>query len=280
MKGAATAAVLLLLGVATPSSAAEREVSIPGKLFEPERLEVLVGDTVTWQNRDAVTHTVTADNGNFDSGDVAPDGTFSVTFEGPGRFPYHCAIHHFMTGEVDVFALALSAPLHPVQVGSQFALRGFAAPGTESVAVDRLLPSGEFQEQTTTTAAGDGSFRVSFPAVTSTDYRARAGSLASTVVHVAVHPRITLQVRHMGHRAVLEATASPAQPRMKAELEVYSRERFDWVPFAPSRFDARSRLRFTFVPVRKLVLRLVLLRATQGFVGGPSNAVSLPRSQK
>jgi hypothetical protein len=79
---------------------------------------------------------------------------------------------------------------------------------------------------------------------------------------------------------VLEATASPAQPRMPAELEVYSRERFDWVPFAPSRFDARSRLRFTFVPVRKLVLRLVLLRATRGFVGGPSNAVSLPRSQK
>lgn len=275
MTRAASAAVLLLLALAAPSSAAEREVSIPGKLFEPERLEVLVGDTVTWRNGDAVTHTVTADNGAFDSGDLAPDGTFSLTFDRPERTIYHCAIHRFMTGEIDVFALALSGPLHPVRIGSQFTLRGLAAPGTESVLVERLLPNGEFVAQATATVSVDGRFRVPLPAVTSADYRARAGTLASPVVRVAVHPEITLRVRRVGRRAELEGAASPAQPGMPAVLEAYSRERFDWFRFARVRFDDRSRMRFTFVPTRKFVLRLVLLHAMPRFVGGPSNGVSI-----
>ena len=275
MRRAVLAALLLLLTFAAPSSATEREASIPGKFFEPERLELLVGDTVTWRNLDAVTHTVTADDDSFDSGDLAPDGTFSVTFDRPGRTTYHCAIHRFMTGEVDVFALALAGPLDPVRIGSPFTLHGLTAPGTESVAIERLLPDGQFIDQATATASPDGRFRVSLPAVKSADYRATAGTSASPVVHVRVHPRITLRVRRFGRRAEVEAAASPAQPGMPAVLQVYSRERFDWLRFARVRFDARSRVRFAFVPTRKLVLRLVLRHATKGFVGGPSNIVSV-----
>jgi plastocyanin len=275
MRRAASAAVSLLLVLAAPSSAAERGVSIPGKLFEPERLEVLVGDTVAWQNLDAVTHTVTADDGTFDSGDLAPDGTFSVTFDHPGRITYHCAIHHFMTGEVDVFGLALSGPLAPVRIGSQFTLRGLVAPGTGSVVIERIAPGGEFVEESTAMVSPDGGFQVSLPAITSADYRAKAGTLASAVVHVAIHPRIALRVRDVGPRVVLEGAAAPAQPGMPGVLEAYSRERFDWVRFTRVKFDARSRMRFAFAPTRKLVLRLVLLHATPGLVGGPSNVVSV-----
>ncbi|HEX2433005.1 MAG TPA: cupredoxin family copper-binding protein [Gaiellaceae bacterium] len=275
MRRVASAAAVLVLGLAAPSSAAERDVSIPGKFFEPGRLQVLVGETVTWHNGDAVTHTVTADDGSFDSGDLAPDGAFSVTFDRVGTTTYHCAIHHFMTGEVDVFALALSGPLHPIRIGAEFTLRGLAAPGTESALVERLMPDGGFVAQTTAPVSAEGRFRVSLPAVTSGDYRARAGELSSPLARVDVHPEITLRVRQVGRRAVLDGVASPPQPGMPAVLEAYSRERFNWVRFGRVQFNTRSRMRFAFAPTRKVALRLVLLHATAGLVGGPSNVLSV-----
>ncbi|MBI2239132.1 MAG: hypothetical protein HYU54_11505, partial [Actinobacteria bacterium] len=38
-------------------------------------------------------HTVTADDGAFDSGTLQPGDTFSVTFDAPERVPYYCQIH-------------------------------------------------------------------------------------------------------------------------------------------------------------------------------------------
>jgi len=274
---AVPAALLLtvLPGRLTAAENLPRGVDIPGKLFEPERLDVLVGDTVTWRNLDAVTHTVTADNRSFDSGDLTPDGTFAVTFDRPGRIAYHCAIHRFMTGEINVFALALTGPLDPVTVGAQFSLRGLAAPGTELATVEKRDAAGQFVQEGTASVSNDGRFSVSVPAVTSTDYRAIVGTLTSPLVHVAVSPRVVLRVRRAGQRVRLEGTASPPQPRMPAVLEVYSRERFDWLRFARVRFDAHSRISTALSPRRKLDLRLVLVRASSGLVGGTSNAVAV-----
>ena len=268
------AAALALVALASPSSAAEREVSIPGKVFEPEHLEVLVGDTVTWRNLDATTHTVTADDETFDSGDLRPDGTFSWTFDKPGRTTYHCAIHRFMTGEVDAFAIALSGPGDPVTVGEKFSLHGLARPGNSRVTIERRSGDGTFIEETTASVSEDGRFEAALSALSSTDYRAVVDGISSPVVRVSVTPRITLRARRLRRREILEADASPAQPRMPALVQFYSRERFDWRPFARTRFDAASHLRFVFSSQRKLLLRVLLLRATSGFVGGPSNVVS------
>jgi plastocyanin len=38
----------------------------------------------------------------WDSGSVAPGGTFSMTFPTAGTFPYHCGIHPNMVGTVTV----------------------------------------------------------------------------------------------------------------------------------------------------------------------------------
>ena len=70
-----------------------RQVAIPGKAFAPSVLQVLVGDTVTWQNGDVTNHTVTADDGAFDSGFLSPGTTYSIVFPRTGRFDYHCTIH-------------------------------------------------------------------------------------------------------------------------------------------------------------------------------------------
>ena len=70
--------------------------------YVPDSITVSVGDTVTWTNSDSVAHTVTGDNGEFDSGTIEPGGQFSFTFETAGTITYHCTIHPNMKGTVIV----------------------------------------------------------------------------------------------------------------------------------------------------------------------------------
>ena len=78
-------------------------VSIHDFMFWPAQLSVQPGTTVTWVNQGAAPHTVTADNGAFDSGALQPGQSFSFTFSQPGTtYAYHCSIHPFMTGSVTV----------------------------------------------------------------------------------------------------------------------------------------------------------------------------------
>lgn len=68
--------------------------------FDPDSIEVSVGDTVEWSNEGGVAHTVTfddVDSGNLDSGE-----TFARTFDEPGEFDYVCTIHAGMDGTVTV----------------------------------------------------------------------------------------------------------------------------------------------------------------------------------
>jgi plastocyanin len=77
-------------------------VTIVDFAFQPASLEVPAGTTVTWTNSGAAPHTVTADNGAFDSGRLAPGASFSQTFGTAGTFTYHCEIHPQMTGSIVV----------------------------------------------------------------------------------------------------------------------------------------------------------------------------------
>jgi plastocyanin len=70
--------------------------------YQPSSLTVPAGTTVTWINRDVVRHTVTSDEGLFDSGRLGSGESFSYTFKDPGTFNYHCTIHTFMHGTVIV----------------------------------------------------------------------------------------------------------------------------------------------------------------------------------
>lgn len=77
-------------------------VSIHDFAFIPGQLAIAAGDTVVWTNEDGTDHTVTADDGSFDSGAFGQGGTSSRTFTLSGTFPYHCDIHPEMTGTVTV----------------------------------------------------------------------------------------------------------------------------------------------------------------------------------
>lgn len=77
----------------------------PGK-FVPPSQTVRAGNLITWIFKDTGTlHSVTADNGSFDScqiygGPGLPK--FTVSFNQPGTFKYHCRVHSGMRGEVKV----------------------------------------------------------------------------------------------------------------------------------------------------------------------------------
>ena len=68
-------------------------VDMVGLTFTPLVVHVAPGATVLWTNSSPLAHTVTADDGSFDSGSVDPAATFSTTFDAPGTYQYYCAPH-------------------------------------------------------------------------------------------------------------------------------------------------------------------------------------------
>jgi plastocyanin len=71
-------------------------------MFRPARLTVNAGTTVVWTNGGQVAHTVTAEDGSFDSGPIESGERRPMLFSKPGSFPFHCTPHPFMRGEIVV----------------------------------------------------------------------------------------------------------------------------------------------------------------------------------
>jgi plastocyanin len=78
------------------------DVAIQGFAFDPEELPVAPGTEVTWTNEDPEAHTVTAEDGSFDSGPIEPGRSFSVQVGAAGRISYICEIHPSMTASLQV----------------------------------------------------------------------------------------------------------------------------------------------------------------------------------
>lgn len=106
LAAAAVLALGLVVTAANGSVSAQdsgASVSIKDFAFQPGTVQITAGSTVTWTNNESgVAHTVTADDGSFDSGTLQPGQSFSQTFNTPGTFAYHCAIHPNMTAMVVV----------------------------------------------------------------------------------------------------------------------------------------------------------------------------------
>lgn len=90
--------------------AATRGVAIRDFAFSPRTVEIRVGDTVTWTNRDSVAHTATAQNGSFDTGSLGEGESGSVRFTAAGTYRYVCTPHPEMTGTVVVRPAGTVAP--------------------------------------------------------------------------------------------------------------------------------------------------------------------------
>ncbi len=73
--------------------------------FSPSTVTLILGinNTVTFVNKDTATHTVTATDNSFNSGDIAAGKSWTHTFATAGTFAYYCIYHSsWMKGTVFV----------------------------------------------------------------------------------------------------------------------------------------------------------------------------------
>lgn len=97
-----------LPGVVDLTNSNHVNVSIHDLSFSPINIKIKKGTTVTWTNQDNVLHDVVADDPANSGGlpathsTFARDGTYSNTFSSVGVFSYHCSVHTFMQGAVEV----------------------------------------------------------------------------------------------------------------------------------------------------------------------------------
>ena len=101
--GATTSQQSSSVTVSAASGPTTHYIDIENMLYSPSSITINVGDTIIWTNQESsMPHTVTANDGSFDSGYMSSGDTFSFTFTSAGTFDYYCAYHSSMTGTVTV----------------------------------------------------------------------------------------------------------------------------------------------------------------------------------
>lgn len=253
----AVAVAAAALALAPAAGAQPLGVGIQQDAFGPADLDALPGDVVSWTNVSARTHTVTADDGAFDSGVIEPQGRFELPVVQPGVIAYHCTLHPFMTGAVVVAPVTLD-PLPGVAVpaGDPVVVSGRTADPLSPVVVSELDAAGVSRVASTAMAAADGTWHTTVTAQRTASIVAGVPAGASRPRKLLVSDRsVALTVR--GRSVGVKVT--PPLPYGRVVLEVNRRERFGWWPERRKRLDYVSGATFR-VPAR-LAYRVALLDA-------------------
>jgi plastocyanin len=226
---------------AAPAHADPLSINVLFQEFSPAQIDALPGDAITWSNISERTHTVTADDGTFDSGEVSSGGTFAITSAQPGVYAYHCRIHAGMNGEIDVRRVILALlPSAPIPAGEKVAMKGRTADPQTPVTIERDIGSG-FRPVGTAVPVADGTWSTEVTAETTGDYRAVSGLDASQTRRLLVLDR---RVDVTPTKRGIHVTVIPSLPYGHLLLERNTRERFGWFPVARKRLDYLSRADF------------------------------------
>jgi glucose dehydrogenase/plastocyanin len=92
----AMSAKIQSLGVIKPAEYTDEYV------FQPMRIKVKAGATVTWTNDGKEAHDASAQDGSWSTGEVAPGKSGTVKFDKPGKYTYICKEHPWSYGEIVV----------------------------------------------------------------------------------------------------------------------------------------------------------------------------------
>lgn len=85
-----------------PAEAKTVTVDISNFAFSPKELRIAAGTEVIFTNKDEVKHTVTAQDGSFDSGLLDEGATFTHKFDKAGTYDIFCKPHPFMKATIVV----------------------------------------------------------------------------------------------------------------------------------------------------------------------------------
>lgn len=84
-------------------AAAEQVVDISNYQFQPRMLQIKVGDTVRWVNREKRTsHSILFPALSLESERLFPDESWTRRFDVVGSYPYRCGPHPEMFGQIEV----------------------------------------------------------------------------------------------------------------------------------------------------------------------------------
>jgi plastocyanin len=141
--------MVVTLAGASSAGAATATVQITKSGFTPRILTVSVGDTVTWSNKDTVSHQVAADSGAFTSPVLKSGETWSYTFTKADGYPYRDKLHETLRGAVNVNA---SGDVSIAQTGFQ--------PQTINITAGQTVrwTNNDFSGASHQVVADDGSF--------------------------------------------------------------------------------------------------------------------------
>ncbi len=95
----------LLIGIATAAYAADTVVTQSQTSFDTDAVTVKTGDTITFSNKDDVTHNIQIVNSDGDADDKGlqkPGVEIKETFDKAGDYKVRCAIHPRMKMAVTV----------------------------------------------------------------------------------------------------------------------------------------------------------------------------------
>lgn len=251
------AAAMLITSTGADADAEELDVGVRFAAFAPTQVDALPGDTVVWANGSGRAHTVTADDGAFDSGQLEDGAVFSVRLDAVGARPYHCTIHPGMVGVVDVRRVTLEAlPSAAVPAGTRVRVSGRTADGATPVVVERAGAHGGFAAVASASPGPDGRWTASVPAVVSGDLRAVAGPDSSETRRLLVSDRhVTVRPTGTGVRIHV----APALPYGRLLIERWEPARFGWWPVRRARLDYVSRATIGLTGRRSARIRVLLV---------------------
>jgi plastocyanin len=139
----------------TPSPAAQTgaatgtlEVHMAGEQFQPSTLTIQAGQTVTFINDDDDEHTATGTD--FDTGEMNPGESVTVTFDQPGTFTFICQFHADMQAEIVVLAAGDATP----QATPEASPAADAGPASATQTVEIEIQNFEFSPATLTVPPG------------------------------------------------------------------------------------------------------------------------------
>jgi len=93
------AALVAYALLSVPVRAETIQVTIDKLVYSPSEVNAKVGDTIEWINKDALAHTATATNGDWNVV-IAPKQSGRVVLKKSGAVDYFCKYHPNMKGRV------------------------------------------------------------------------------------------------------------------------------------------------------------------------------------
>ena len=102
MAGAVATAAVPFARFAHADTNTVHEIEIRSLEFHPSMIQVRIGDTIRWTNKDLAPHTATADEFGWDTGPLQRGEAGEVLVTEGMETTYFCVFHPHMKGEIEI----------------------------------------------------------------------------------------------------------------------------------------------------------------------------------